>query len=174
VSKDIIHKTDAGGIALDIENKEEVIDAFEAIMHSCKRYNPDALIEGIEIAEMVKPGAETIVGARQDNSFGPIVMFGLGGIYVEVMKDVVFRSFPLGGSEVMKMVAGIRSYPLLLGARGEAKKDIPKIADAIMRVGAILYKHREISDIEINPLIAYPEGEGVKALDARILLTNPD
>jgi acetate---CoA ligase (ADP-forming) len=174
VSRDILHKTDAGGVALDILNKNEVIDAYEAIMHSCKRYNPDAIIEGIEIAEMVKPGAETIIGARMDNSFGPIVMFGLGGIYVEVMKDVVFRAFPIGRTEVLNMIAGIRSYPLLLGARGEAKKDIPLIADTILRVGAVLHRHRDISDIEINPLIAYPEGEGVKALDARILLSKTE
>ncbi|MFA6451737.1 MAG: acetate--CoA ligase family protein, partial [bacterium] len=174
VSKDIVHKTDAGGIALDIENKNEVIDAYEAIMHSCKRYNPNAIIEGIEIAEMVKPGVETIIGARQDNSFGPIVMFGLGGIYVEVMKDVVFRSFPLGRSDVLNMIAGIRSYPLLLGARGEEKKDIPRIADTILRIGAILIRHRDITDIELNPLIAYPEGAGVKALDARILLSKSE
>ncbi len=171
VSKDIVHKTDAGGIALDIDNKDEVIDAYQAIMHNCRQYSPDAHITGIEVAEMVRKGTETIIGARIDNSFGPIVMFGLGGIYVEVMKDVTFRAFPLGEAEVMNMIAGIRSYPLLLGTRGESKKDINEIADVILRVGAILFNHRDISDIEINPLIVYDEGEGAKALDARILLS---
>ncbi len=171
VSKDIVHKTDAGGIALDIDNKDEVIDAYQAIMHNCRQYNPDAHITGIEVAEMVRKGTETIIGARMDNSFGPIVMFGLGGIYVEVMKDVTFRAFPLGEAEVMNMIAGIRSYPLLLGTRGESKKDISRIADVILRVGDILFNHRDISDIEINPLIVYDEGEGAKALDARILLS---
>jgi acetyltransferase len=174
VSKDIIHKTDAGGVALDIDDEKEVIDAYEAIMHSCRKYNPDARIAGIEVAEMLKPGTETIIGARQDNSFGPVVMIGLGGIYVEVMKDVTFRTFPLPNAEVMNMIAGIKSYPLLLGARGEAKKDIARVADTIMRVGAVVYKHREISDLEINPLVVYPEGEGAKALDARIMLTKSE
>lgn len=174
VSKDIIHKTDAGGVALDIDDEKEVVDAYEAIIHSARAYNPNAIIEGIEVAEQLRKGTETIIGARIDGSFGPIVMIGLGGIYVEVMKDVTFRSFPLTSSEVMNMIAGIKSYPLLLGARGEAKKDIAKVADTIMRVGAVIYKHREISDLEINPLVVYPEGEGAKALDARILLTKSE
>ncbi len=171
VSKDIIHKSDAGGVALDLDNKEEVMDAYQAVTQKCKRYNPNALIEGMEVTEMISRGTETIIGARQDNAFGPICMFGMGGIYVEVMKDVSFRSLPLGRGEVMKMIADIKSYPLLLGVRGEEKKDIRGIADALLNVGAILQQCPDISDIEINPLVVYDHDEGVKAVDVRILLS---
>jgi acetyl coenzyme A synthetase (ADP forming)-like protein len=170
VSKDIIHKSDAGGVALDLENRNEVIDAYQAIMHSCKAYNPSAFIEGVEIAEMVRPGTELIIGARRDATFGSIVMAGLGGIDVEVMKDVTFRSFPLDRKEVMNMIKEIRSYPLLLGVRGEEKKDIDGVADIIITLGSLIEDCPLISDIEVNPLRVY-EGRGVKAVDVRILLS---
>ncbi|MBN1376653.1 MAG: acetate--CoA ligase family protein [Dehalococcoidia bacterium] len=174
VSRGILHKSDAGGVALDIDNEDEVTDAYEAIMQNCRRYNPDAMIDGIEVSEQVKPGIETIVGARRDLSFGPIVMFGLGGIYVEVMKDIVFRSFPLNTREANRMISQIKTYPLLLGVRGETRKDIDALADAILRVGTIIRKFKDISDIEINPLIAYDHGEGVRAVDVRILLSRQE
>lgn len=170
VSKDIIHKSDAGGVVLDLENRQEVLDAYESIIHNCKKYKSDAVIDGIEVAPMVKQGVETIVGAKQDSSFGAVVMFGLGGIYVEVMKDVVFRAFPFGKSEAYKMMSDIRSYPLLLGVRGEEQKDIDCVADVILKVGTILNECEDISDIEINPVVVYEKGEGVRAVDARILL----
>ncbi|MEA3238602.1 MAG: acetate--CoA ligase family protein [Candidatus Bipolaricaulota bacterium] len=169
VSKDIIHKSDAGGVALNLENKNEVIDAYQAIMRSCREYKADALIQGVEVVEMVKPGVETIIGARQDASFGPIVMFGLGGIYVEVMKDVAFRAAPISKREAHAMVSDIRSYPLLLGVRGEKRKEIDGIVDVAMKLGALIDKCRDITDIEINPLVVYEHGQGVKAVDVRIL-----
>ncbi len=169
VSKDIIHKSDAGGVALDLENRDEVIDAYQAIMRSCRAYKEDALIKGVEVVEMVKAGVETIIGARQDASFGPIVMFGLGGIYVEVMKDVAFRAAPISQREAHAMVSDIRSYPLLLGVRGEKRKDIDGIVDVAMKLGALIDKCRDITDIEINPLVVYEHGQGVKAVDVRIL-----
>jgi acyl-CoA synthetase (NDP forming) len=132
------------------------------------------VIEGVEIAEMIQAGIETITGARRDQSFGPVVMFGLGGIYVEVMKDIAFRAFPLSRKEVLQMIAQIHSYPLLLGVRGEKKKDIHAIAESIIRVGTILEQFEDISDIEINPLMVYEAGKGVKAVDVRILLTKPE
>ncbi len=174
VSRDIVHKSDAGGVALDIDNKEEVADAYEAIMQNCRRFNADAQIEGIEVSQQVSPGVETIVGARRDLSFGPIVMFGLGGIYVEVMKDISFRSFPLSRSEATKMISEIKTYPLLLGVRGEKRKDIDALADAVLKVGTIIKKFPEISDIEINPLVAYEYGQGVKAVDVRIMLSTQE
>jgi acyl-CoA synthetase (NDP forming) len=173
VSKDIIHKSDAGGVALDLDNRNEVMDAYEAIMHNVREYNPQAKIEGVEVDEMVQDEVETIVGARRDRAFGPTVMFGLGGIYVEVMRDIAFRAFPLGRSETMKMISQIRSYPLLLGVRGEKRKDIDTVADTIIRVGTILQKCKDITDIEINPLVVYSQGEGVRAVDVRILLSKP-
>jgi len=173
VSKDIIHKSDAGGVALNLLNKKEVMDAYEAIMHNVRNYKPDAKIEGVQVDEMVKDDVETIIGARRDHSFGPIVMFGLGGIYVEVMKDIAFRAFPLGREEVLKMISQIRSYQLLLGVRGEKRKDIETVVDAIMRVGTVLLKCKDVTDIEINPLVVYSQGEGARAVDVRILLSKP-
>jgi acetyl coenzyme A synthetase (ADP forming)-like protein len=173
VSKDIIHKSDAGGVALDLANKAEVIDAYQAIMHSVREYRPGALIEGIQVDEMVQREIETIVGARRDPAFGPTVMFGLGGIYVEVMKDIAFRAFPLSRGETLKMISQIRSYPLLLGVRGEKRKDIECVAETIIKVGTILQKCTDISDIELNPLVVYDQGSGVRAVDVRILLSQP-
>jgi len=170
VSKDILHKSDAGGVALNLENEDEVVDAYQAIMDSCKHYKSDAKISGVEICEMVPKGMETIIGARTDPSFGPTIMFGLGGIYVEVMKDVSFRALPIDRSEAVKMIKEIRAYPLLLGVRGEEKKDINSVLSAIMIIGAIMENCPDISDIEINPLVVYEDGKGSKAVDARILL----
>lgn len=170
VSKDVIHKSDAGGVALDLVNEKEVLDAYEAIMRNCRSYKADAVIEGIQVDEMIQPGVETIVGARQDAAFGPTVMFGLGGVYVEVLKDIAFRAFPLSREETLNMIGQINSYPLLLGVRGESRKDIDEVANTIIKVGWILRKCHEISDIEINPLAVYDHGEGAKAVDVRILL----
>ncbi len=170
VSKDIIHKSDAGGVALDLVDKKEVLDAYEAILRNCRAYKADAVIEGMQIDEMIQKGVETIVGARRDNSFGPTVMFGLGGVYVEVLKDIAFRSFPLSREETLNMIGQINSYPLLLGVRGESRKDIDEVANTIIKVGWILHNCSAISDIEVNPLMVYDHGEGVKAVDVRILL----
>ncbi|MFX0066107.1 MAG: acetate--CoA ligase family protein [Candidatus Hermodarchaeota archaeon] len=171
VSKDIVHKSDAGGVALDLENKEEVIDAFQAIMHNARAYNPTARIEGIEITEMVTLGTEIIIGARRDAIFGPIIMIGLGGIYVEVMKDVSFRAWPLDRKEITSMIKETKCYSLLLGVRGEPRKEIEELIDTIVKLGTIIQKCKDISDIEINPLMVYEMSKGVKAVDVRILLS---
>ncbi len=175
VSKDIIHKSDAGGVALNLENREEVIDAYEAIMRSCLNYKPDAVIQGVEIVTMIKmeEAIETIIGARIDAIFGPTVMFGLGGIYVEVLKDVAFRAVPLTWRDANEMVKQIRSYPLLLGVRGEARKDIEGCVDVVMKLSKIIQSIPDISDIEINPCLVFEKGRGVLCVDARILLTPP-
>ncbi len=173
VSKDIVHKSDSGGVALDLENEDEVVDAYQAILRSCSAHVPDAVIDGIEVVEMVRPGVETIVGARQDPSFGPVVMIGLGGIYVEVMKDVAFRAAPVGRSTAKEMIADLRSYPLLLGVRGESRKDIGAIADVVMKLSHLIDRCPEIADIEVNPLIAYDHGCGTRTVDMRILIKQP-
>ncbi|MCD6236994.1 MAG: acetate--CoA ligase family protein [Thermoplasmata archaeon] len=174
VSEDIIHKTDAGGVALDLENKNEVIDAYQAIMKSCRTKFPKARIRGIEVCEMVPRGVETIVGGTFDPSFGPVVMFGLGGIYVETLKDVTFRAVPLALNDAKKMVRGINAYPILLGVRGEKRKDIEGIVDVLLRVGKLMEKIEDVSDVEINPLMVYEYGKGVKVVDVRILLKEED
>jgi acetate---CoA ligase (ADP-forming) len=171
VSRDILHKSDAGGVALDLVDKKEVIDAYQAILRNCRAYKADAVIDGVEVSEMVKMSTETIIGARRDRTFGPVIMFGLGGIYVEVMKDVAFRALPVNRKEVMSMVKQIRAYPLLLGVRGEEKKDVDSAVETIIKVGAIIQKCERITDIEINPLVVYENGKGVQAVDVRILIT---
>ena len=173
VSRDILHKSDAGGVALDLDDTEELVDAYQAIMGRCRTFDPSARIDGIEVAQMVTEGLETIVGARRDSTYGPILMFGLGGIHVEILKDVTFRSMPVGKGEVMRMMSEIRSYPLLLGVRGEEKKDLEGIANALLRVGALIEECQRIADIEINPLVALDQGDGVIALDTRIILKKP-
>ena len=171
VSKDIIHKSDAGGIALDLEDKEEVIDAYQVIIQNCREYNPDARIFGVEIAEMLQKDIETVVGARWDTTFGSVLMFGLGGIYIEVIKDVAFRSLPLGRREIMNMIKETKSYPLLLGVRGQEKKDMESVINVVIKIGALIQKCKTISDVEINPLMVYEQGMGAKAIDVRILLS---
>ncbi|MDY6934808.1 MAG: acetate--CoA ligase family protein [Spirochaetota bacterium] len=170
VSRDILHKSDVGGVMLDLLNRDEVIDAYEAIIHKCKAYNPNAIIDGIEVCQMAAQGIELILGARRDPSFGPIVMCGLGGIYVEFIKDVSFRAIPLNRSIAMSMLEETIAYSLLLGARGEKKKDIDAVVDSIIKIGTIIEKCDKISDIEINPIVVYDENKGLKALDARILI----
>jgi acetyl coenzyme A synthetase (ADP forming)-like protein len=173
VSKDILHKSDVGGVLLHLDDEKEVVVGYEAIMHNCRQYKPNAVIEGIEVAEMVEKGVELIVGARRDPSFGPVIMCGLGGIYVEVMKDISFRALPINRGTALSMLEEIRSYPLLLGARGEEKKDIESVIDTIIKVGSIIKKCEKITDIEINPVVVYDIKNGIKAIDARILISKP-
>ncbi len=172
VSRDIIHKSDAGGVALDLENRGEVIDAYQVIIRNCKEYNPHAQIEGVEIAEMIQKDIETVVGARKDPTFGPVIMCGLGGIYIEVMKDVAFRSCPLSRREIINMIKETKLYPLLLGVRGQEKKDMESVISTIVKICSLIQKSKTISDIEINPLMVYEQGMGAKAVDVRILLSH--
>ncbi|RMF07062.1 MAG: CoA-binding protein [Candidatus Neomarinimicrobiota bacterium] len=170
VSRDILHKSDAGGVLLHLMNREEVMDAYQTIMHNCKTQVPDARIEGVEVVRQIPPGMEVIVGGRRDRSFGPILMFGLGGIYVEVMKDVAFRALPVTRKEIMTMIKTIKSYPLLLGVRGEPRRDIEGVEAVLQRVGDLLLACPRITDFEINPLMVYPQGQGVMAVDVRVLI----
>ncbi|OHD72377.1 MAG: hypothetical protein A2W19_13600 [Spirochaetes bacterium RBG_16_49_21] len=170
VSRDILHKSDAGGVALNIENREEAVDAYEAIIQNSRRFKPDAHIDGIEVCEMVSQGVEIIVGARRDASFGPIVMCGFGGIYVEVMKDIAFRGFPFNRIEAVKMLKELKSFPLLMGVRGEVRKDIEGLVEVMIKAGAVIRKCPRITDLEINPVVVYEQSRGVKALDSRILI----
>jgi len=146
---------------------------YQAIVRSCRARVADADIDGVEVVDMVRPGVETIIGARQDPSFGPVVMFGLGGIYVEVMKDVAFRAAPVGRSTAREMISDLRSYPLLLGVRGESRKDIDAIADVVVKLSHLIDRCREIADIEVNPLIVYDHGQGTRTVDMRILIKQP-
>jgi acyl-CoA synthetase (NDP forming) len=148
------------------------MDAYQAIIRNCRAHQPRAMIEGVEVSNMVPRGVEIIIGARRDATFGPIVMFGLGGVYVEVMKDMAFRLFPLSRREIMVMMKETHAYPLLLGVRGEAQKNIDGVVEAIMKLGTVIQQCRQISDIEINPLMVYEQGIDVAAVDVRILIGN--
>ncbi len=168
ISPDIIHKSDAGGVALDLESRDEVIAGYEAIMRNCRQRRPGARILGVEVTRMVSSRSEVIVGARRDSAFGPIVMFGMGGVFVELLGDVAFRSIPLTRSDVMAMMKETRAYRLLLGVRGDSARDLPATIDAIVRLASLVEQCPEIADIEVNPLSVFAEGEGVCATDVRV------
>jgi len=137
-SPDILHKTDVGGVRVNVKTPKEAEDAFQEITANAKRRMPNAFIKGVMIFEMIKGGKETILGVTQDRTFGPMIMFGLGGIYVEVLKDVSFRIAPLARRDALEMVHEIKSIGLLQGARGERPSDLIAIADNIVRLSAFI------------------------------------
>jgi 4-hydroxybutyryl-CoA synthetase (ADP-forming) len=169
-SPDIIHKSDAGGVKVGVKTDEELRAAFRAIMEGAKKYNADARIKGVLVQEMVRSAKETILGASQDPTFGPVIMFGLGGIYVEVLKDVVFRVAPIDEREAMKMVESIKTIKLLKGVRGEKPSDLRAIADSLQRLSQLVVDFPEIKEFDINPLLVLEEGRGARVVDARIIL----
>ena len=173
VSPDILHKSDAGGVKVDIKNEDEVRDAYHTILENAKAYKKDADIHGILIQEMAPWGTETIVGSINDPTFGPTVMFGLGGIFVEVLKDVTFRVAPISEKEAHMMLDGIRGAPILDGVRGEAPRDKKALVDVLSRYAFMITDlGDEIKESDANPILVYEEGKGVKVVDARIILTD--
>jgi acetyltransferase len=168
VSPDILHKTDVGGVRLNLQDAEAVAHGFAAIDTSVRRFFPTAAIQGIAVQEMVVGGKEVILGMTRDPSFGPLLMFGLGGIYVEVLKDVAFRVAPIGPNEAEAMIREIRSFPLLRGVRGEKPSDLTAIVDALCRLSQLCADFPEILEMDVNPLLVKPEGEGALAIDARL------
>jgi acetyltransferase len=171
VSPDIIHKSDAGGVKVNIKDVAGVRAAYQTIMANCKAYNPDADIRGIAVQEMAPLGTEVIVGSINDPTFGPTVMFGLGGIFVEVLKDVTFRVAPVSNGQVKQMINEIRSVAILAGARGEAPRDRAALADLICKYANMVYDLRdEVAETDANPVLVYEDGKGLKVVDARIIL----
>ncbi len=168
-SPDILHKSDFGGVRVGVSNREQVHEAFHQIRDRARRLMPQADIWGISVQEMVQGGKEVILGMVRDPQFGPVIMFGLGGIYVEVLKDVSFRIAPLSVDDSSEMIHGIRSFPLLQGVRGEKPVDINAIVDSLLRLSQLVTDFPEIFEVDINPLKVFPEGEPV-ALDARLVL----
>ncbi|HXY46977.1 MAG TPA: acetate--CoA ligase family protein [Thermoplasmata archaeon] len=169
-SPDISHKTDVGGVAVGIEDAGELRVAWDRMQQSLKAKAPTARIEGFEIETEVRGGKEVLIGVQRDPSFGPIVVFGLGGIYVEVMRDVAFRLAPLRPLSAQRMIESIKSFAILQGVRGEPPSDVPALADAIQRVSQLAVEIPEVVELDINPLIVRPAGKGVVAVDARIVL----
>jgi 4-hydroxybutyrate---CoA ligase (ADP-forming) len=170
VSPDIIHKSDAGGVKVGIKTDDELRNSFRTITENALKYKSDAKIKGVLVQEMVKSAKETILGASQDPTFGPVIMFGLGGIYVEVLKDVVFRIVPIDEQEAMNMVESIKTIKLLKGVRGEKSSDLKAIADSLQRLSQLVVDFQEIKEFDINPLLVLEEGKGARVVDARIIL----
>jgi 4-hydroxybutyryl-CoA synthetase (ADP-forming) len=170
VSPDIIHKSDAGGVKVGIKTDDELRNSFRTITENALKYKSDAKIKGVLVQEMVKSAKETILGASQDPTFGPVIMFGLGGIYVEVLKDVVFRIVPIDKQEATNMVESIKTIKLLKGVRGEKSSDLRAIADSLQRLSQLVVDFPEIKEFDINPLLVLEEGKGARVVDARIIL----
>ena len=171
-SPDIIHKFDAGGVRLKIKTKDEARKAFEEIIENAKKFKPSAKIDGVIIERMAKRGVEVILGGVRDPNFGPICMFGLGGTFVEAMRDVTFRIAPMWEISAEIMIRTIKAYRILKGIRGAPPCDIDAIKDCILRLSQMLTEQPEIAELDINPLIVYPEGQGCVVADSRILLKN--
>jgi acetyl coenzyme A synthetase (ADP forming)-like protein len=170
-SPDILHKTDVGGVKLGLRNAEDVRDAFELMVYRAQRYLPEVRLWGCLVQEMVPPGGlEVLVGMNRDPQFGPLVTFGLGGIYTETLKDVTFRIAPFSPQEAETMLGEIRTHALLDGVRGQPPADKTAVVDVLLRVGQIVQDFPEIVELDINPLVVYPQGRGAVAVDMRLIL----
>lgn len=170
VSPDILHKTDVGGVKVGITEKSQVARSFENLISNAKRFMPEALILGVTVEEMIAPGKEVVLGSSRDPSFGPLLMFGLGGIYVEVLKDVSFRIAPLTFNEAELMIKEIRSYPILKGVRGEEPSDLIAVRESLLRLSQLVTDFSEILEIDINPLMVLPAGKGAVVIDSRLTI----
>ncbi|MBC7333219.1 MAG: acetate--CoA ligase [Actinobacteria bacterium] len=168
VSPNILHKTDVGGVRIGIESENELEESFDQILWNVKKYMPEANIKGILVQEMIKSKKETIIGVSSDPQFGPMIMFGLGGIYVETLKDVSFRIAPISVGDAKEMVEEIKTFNLLKGVRGEKPSDIKSIIETILKVSQLVTDFPEIIEMDINPLFVKEEGQGCVAGDARI------
>lgn len=168
VSKDIIHKSDAGGVKVGLQNDEEVSKSFEEIMRNARKFNKNAKIEGVLVQQMIESAKEVILGAKNDPLFGPLIMFGLGGIYVEVLKDVIFRLAPINEQDATNMVESIKTAKLLKGVRGQPPADVSALVDSLLRLSQLVTDFPEIEEFDMNPLLVLDEGKGVCAVDVRI------
>lgn len=170
-SPDILHKSDIGGVKLNLSNPQQVRDAFDLMMLRISKRAPDAQIDGAYVEEMASKGREIIIGMSRDPQFGPMLMFGLGGIFVEVMKDVTFHLAPITADEAMQMLLGTRSYALLKGARGQAAVDITSIANGLQRISQLVTDFPQIAELDINPFMVGPVGTQPLVADARMILS---
>lgn len=167
-SVDITHKSDAGGVKVNLGDRNEVEKAFDEIMESVKDKFPHAQVEGVSVQAMAKPGIEIIMGMTRDPQFGPVLMFGLGGVFVEVLKDVTFRIVPLEKKDASEMIREIKGFKLLEGYRGQDPADIGSLEEMLLRLSAFVDGKEEIKEIDMNPVFAY-NSEALVA-DARIIL----
>lgn len=167
-SPDISHKSDVHGVRLDLKTAEEVTEAYREIMAAVQAELPHASIEGITVQKMAPSGQEVIIGMSRDREFGPLLMFGLGGVLVEMLKDVSFRIGPLSRRDAREMIRDIKGFPLLTGYRGRQPVDVGCLEELVVKVSMFAESYPEVSDLDINPILAYPRG--ALAVDARISL----
>lgn len=168
VSPDVLHKSDVGGVVLDLKSAPDVENAYEKIIANVKKHKPDAKIVGVLVQEMAPSSTEIIVGATKDPQFGPALMFGLGGIFVEVLKDVTFRIAPITESDAREMITEVKAYPILKGYRGQPAADVDAIVEILMNTSRLVMDHQEIKELDLNPIMVYEKG--AKTVDARIIL----
>lgn len=168
VSPDVIHKSDVGGVMLNLKDKKEVRAAYRQIMKNVKKHRKDAKIVGLIVQEMAPPSTEVIVGAIKDPQFGPALMFGLGGVFVEVLKDVTFKIAPITEAEAREMLTEIKAYPLLRGYRNTPPADTETIVKILLNTSRLITEHMEIKELDLNPIMVYTKG--AKTVDARIIL----
>ncbi len=171
VSPDILHKSDAGGVRLNLATAGEIRESFEDIINSAKKYKPDADIRGVLVSPMAEKGLEVIIGTKIDDQFGPVIMFGLGGIMVEILKDVAFRVLPISERSARKMMEDIKSYKILEGIRGEKSYDRKALKNLLLMVSEVIESYPEIEEMDLNPVLVYQKG--LALVDARIIL-NPE
>ena len=168
VSPDVIHKFDVGGVILNVNSREDARTAYNKIVENVKKHEPDAKIDGILVQEMAPCSTEVIVGSIKDAQFGPTLMFGFGGTFVEVMKDVAFRIAPITEDNAKEMITEIKAYPILRGYRGQPPSDIDAIAKILLNTSRLVMDHQEIKELDLNPVMVYEKG--AKTVDARIIL----
>jgi len=169
VSPDVLHKSDVGAVKVNLKNDSEVREAYGEIVKNVKKFKNDVKVVGVIVEELAPQGNEVIVGMAKDPQFGPALMFGLGGIFVEVLKDVSFRIAPLTEYDARDMIQEIKGYPILTGIRGQKPADIDSLVDIILRVSKLVTEHPEIEQLDLNPIFVYPQG--AKIVDARIILS---
>jgi len=167
-SPQIIHKSDAGGVKVNLTNDSEIKEAFKTIVVNAKKYNKNAEIKGVLIVEMIKGGKELIIGSKLEPGFGPVIMLGMGGIYVEVLKDVTFKIAPVTDKEADDMIVSIKTQKILQGVRGEKPSDIVKLSECIQRLSQLVTDFKEIKELDMNPVLVMEKGKGCKILDVRI------
>jgi acyl-CoA synthetase (NDP forming) len=168
VSPDVVHKSDVGGVEVGLKGDDDVRYGYRRIIENVKKNDPKARIVGIIVQEMAPPSTEVIVGATKDPQFGPVVMFGLGGIFVEVLKDVAFRVVPFTEDEASDMISEIKAYPILKGYRNTPPADTKAITDILLSTSRLMIDYPLIKEIDLNPILVYQKG--AKAVDARIII----
>jgi len=167
-SPDVIHKSDSGGVKLGLNNITEVKAAYAEMVERVSQQYPDAVLQGASVQKMARLGTEVIIGISKDPQFGPVIMFGLGGVFVETLKDVSFRIIPVDQRDAQEMIREIKGYPLLQGVRGKESANLSVLEEMILKISKWVEKNPQIRELELNPIFAY--GDGAVAVDARIIL----